>query len=291
VELKEESEISMKNYFLKTIYGVSNRITARHFVKALHSYLVPIDYTRTQEIPVLLDESGIINKKNEKIRILDVGSPQILSLTLGVINTEWEIIYINPFIDEVDDLREKTTLLGIINIKTLQEDIKNIGLADKIGTFDYIFSCSVFEHIHPEDGGDKYASLNLKSLLNDGGICAISVPYYKKAFNEYKEKSVYFIENKGNEKIFFQRFYDARTIDENIISPSCLEVVSRCFIGERYYYPRSIEKRLGLYFSISKVRYVLGRFFSILSKIFMKYSNESTSLRKPYLAFIFLRKP
>ena len=59
----------------------------------VHTALVPIDYTRTREIPAIFDISSILEKKHLKLKILDIGSPQNLSCALCLNSHLWHVIY------------------------------------------------------------------------------------------------------------------------------------------------------------------------------------------------------
>lgn len=257
---------------------------------ALRNFLSPIDYTRTREIPTLLDLSGIFNDKRNNLKILDIASPQILSTTLARYNKTWNISYLNPFQNEIVDIELRKKILKLENIFTINADIKDQGLNQVIGDFDYIFSCSVFEHIHPEQDGDVVAIKNIKQLLKPGASFNLSVPYYLKAFNEYKNADIYQIKNPSGEKIFFQRFYDSDSLENRIINPSGLQNTGECFIGERFYYKKRIDKRLGVLFSKGIQSILFGRLFRLISGIFLKTSKRAETLSKPYLAFLKLTR-
>jgi len=280
--------MKIKSY--DTLIKASNKLAKTYARKLVSTFLLPIDYTRTREIPALLDVSDILNIKNRKPRILDISSPQILSLSLSLFSDLWEVVYINPFQPELEDLRLKSSALCLKNLYIRDGDITNLSTLNAIGQFDYIFSCSVFEHIHPEEGGDMIASRNIKNLLKPGGVFAFSVPCYKEAFNEYKSGSVYAIQADDSKRTFFQRFYDLSSLRHQIIEPTGLETWKKLYIGERYYFTNNINKRLALFIGSGKRSVFLGRFFKIISSVFMEVSEDFHALKKPYLAIIALKK-
>ncbi len=280
--------MSFKSYNL--LITIANKLAKNYAKKFISTALVPIDYTRTKEIPAVLDVSGISDIKNKKLRILDIGSPQILSLSLCFCSELWDIVYINPFEMELENLYLKSSVLGVENLDIRYGDITNLLTISNIGQFDYIFSCSVFEHIHPENGGDIIASKNVAQLLKPGGIFSISVPYYKKAFNEYMPGDVYGIKASAGKKTFFQRFYDEESLSHQIIQPTGLTVLEKKYIGEKYYFENNIHKRMAFLVGVGKRRLLLGRFFKNISDFFMEESSDFTSLKKPYLAILALKK-
>lgn len=282
-----------KSYSL--IISTANSLAANYFKDFrlrdfIETVLTPVDYTRTREVPVLIDVSGILNKRGERLKILDIGSPQILSLSLCKYSELWDVVYINPYQAEIEDLRKRSKALGTKNLKMGEADITDLKTLKGLGKFDHIFSCSVFEHIHPEDGGDVTASRNIKPLLKPGGVFTFSVPYYKKSFNEYVEGNAYAVKGTHGEKIFFQRFYDEQVLYKQIIEPSCLGILDKKYIGERFYQSENIHKRMAFVVGFGKRSLLLGRFFRILSDIFMEESRDYLSLRKPYLAIYSLNR-
>ncbi len=274
----------------RLIQNTSQLLTKAYLKRLLNSFCCPVDYTRTTEIPCLLDVSDILYRKNEPLQILDIGSPQVLSLSLATFSNKWNITYINPFQPELDDLEERKTILRIKNILIKYGDITDAGYCGQLGQYDYIFSCSVFEHIYPEYGGDVIASKNVSILLKYNGIFAFSVPFYKDGFHEYKYEQVYSIKSLPNDKLFFQRFYYETKLEDQIIKPSGLVVHNKIYVGERYYYPQNIHKRFAFLVGGKNKSLLFGRFYFLLSKLFMTIDQNPNNLSKPYLAIISLRK-
>lgn len=280
----------MKKHSFNILIFTANRLTVNYFYRCLRSFFIPIDYTRTKEIPALLDVSGILGRTAEKLKILDIGSPQILSLALAQSSHAWDITYVNPFELELEDLRQKAALLGLDRLNIVNGDITNSEFVSKLGTFDFIFSCSVFEHIHPENGGDVTASENIPHLLKPHGSFVFSVPFYKKKFNEYKDGDVYAIKGETSGKTFFQRFYDEQSLHMDIVVPTGLRIAEKKYIGERYYSEDNIKKRMAFLIGYGKASLLLGRLFNKISDVFMEESSDYKNLKKPYLAIYSLIK-
>jgi hypothetical protein len=274
----------IRNKSFNIIITAANRLAKNYFSKFIYSFLMPVDYTRTKEIPAILDLSGILERKTERLRILDIASPQILSLSLGIYSDLWEITYINPFEAELEDLRQKSSVLDLKKLQIINADITLLDTVSQLGTFDYIFSCSVFEHIHPENGGDVLASKIIPQLLETRGVFIFSVPYYKESFNEYVEGDVYAIKGDSSLPTFFQRFYDEESLYRQIIVPTGLRVAGKTYIGERFYSVNNIKKRMAFLIGFGSRALILGRFFNKISDIFMEESQDYKKLKKPYLA-------
>jgi SAM-dependent methyltransferase len=272
------------------LIATANRLAAGNFRQFWRSFLVPLDYTRTREIPALLRSSGILRRTGEELRILDIGSPQILSLALARASGNWQVTYVNPFEPELAELRRSAPTLGLGNLEIANADITRPETLAHLGTFDYVFSCSVFEHIHPEHGGDVVAARNVAPLLNPGGRFVFSVPYAKEKFNEYVAGDVYANKGAASGRTFFQRFYDERSLNEQLLDPSGLQLSGATYIGERHYHEDNIHKRLAFLVGFGRRALILGRFFRVLSGIFMEESEDWTVLRKPYLAVCALVK-
>ena len=283
-----KDNMSLKSY--QNLITAANKLAKNYAEKLIRAALIPIDYTRTREIPAIFDISGILEKKHQRLRILDIGSPQILSLSLCLYSKLWHIVYINPFEMELEDLRLKSSALCLKNLDVKYGDITNLATISDVGTFDYVFSCSVFEHIHPEDGGDIIASKNVPHLLNPGGIFSISVPYYKKAFKEYVDDDVYGIKKTAGKKMFFQRFYDEESLYREIIEPTGLSRLEKKYVGERFYFQNNIHRRMAFLVGGGKRALLFGRFFKKISDLFMEESRDFKSLKKPYLAILALKR-
>ena len=148
----------------------------------------------------------------------------------------------------------------------------------------------MFEHIHPANGGDIAASKNVTQLLKPEGIFSFSVPYYKKAFREYKHGDVYATKAISGEKTFFQRFYDEESLNRQIIEPTGLTLLEKKYLGEKFYFKNNIHKRMTFLVGVGKRRLLFGRFFNNISDLFMEESSDFASLEKPYLAILALKK-
>ncbi len=277
---------------IRTLKQTTRKLSQKSFIKKdFKNFFRPIDYTRTAEIPAVLYASNILIKMHKKLEILDISSPQILSLVLNNISNNWEIVYCNPFQPELDDMLRLCQNLSAKNISVQKIDITNNEDLKKIKhNFDYVFSSSVFEHIHPENGGDIKAVKNIYKLLKPGGLFVLSVPFYRERFSEYKFGDVYSVKGSENKKTFFQRFYDEESMNKQLINPSRLVLDSLLFLGERFYYPNNIHKRLAQRLQSKTASVLLGNIFFLISKICISYSDDYKRLKKPYIAVITLRK-
>ena len=164
----------MRNSY-KVILSAANNLALAYLRNFVSTALLPIDYTRTKELPALLDVSGILERKGEQLKVLDISSPQMLSVSLLLHSPNWDITYVNPFEPELDDMRKRASVLGMDKLKIVKADITRPETLEGLTDFDYVFSCSVFEHIHPEHGGDAAASANLDRLLKPDFLYFLSL--------------------------------------------------------------------------------------------------------------------
>ena len=84
--------------------------------------------------------------------------------------------------------------------------------------------------------------------------------------------------------------YDEESLNHQLIEPTGLKVLERKYIGEKYYFENDIHKRMAFIVGVGKRRLLLGRFFKNISNFFMEESMDFTSLKKPYLAILALKK-
>jgi len=260
--------------------------------RSLRYFLLPIDFTRAVEIPALLELSGIAARTDESLRILDISSPQALPSALCRMSPRWHVTYGNPFEPERRNLQERAGLLGLKNLEIVSLDVRERSeVALLAESFDYVFSCSVFEHIHPQEDGDLVAAANLARLLRAGGRATLSVPYANEAFSEYTQGGAYVESRESPELVFFQRFYDAARLDR-LVAATGLEDDGRRFVGERDPSTLDPHDRIASRLGTGWRRILLGRrFWSQAHRHLTSAVEDPDQLAKPYLAFVRLSAP
>jgi SAM-dependent methyltransferase len=281
-----------ERHHLQELLLTASKQRATGWKATLRQWLCPLDYLRTREIPILLE---LFSKHHGTPlrKILDVGSPQLLACHLARGIPDAEVTYVNLFQPEVDDLRRRQAALDLPHLYAKQADVRQVALWPE-GTFDAIVSCSVLEHIHDIEGkdGDALAVQNLAGWLRRGGILGFSVPFSREGFDEYIEAPVYATEKRAADgRCFFQRFYDADSIEKRLIRPSGLEIVARVYLGEEFYRPGNKHERLAARLSGRWMPLLLGWCFPWIARLVMRRTPEWQALRKPYVAFYLLRKP
>lgn len=252
--------------------------------------LVPVDYVRTRELPEVLDMIRF-GDLPVNCRVLDIASPQLLSVHLATVHPGWGITYLNSFRPELDQMQRWTSATGITGVQSLEADARDPGLFSP-GSFDLILCSSVLEHIAEFEGrmGDAQVMSNMARWLAPGGQVVISVPFSRRGFDEFADGPIYGDQAAANGRFFFQRFYDEISLKMRLLDSSALRPEAKSFLGERYYHEDDPHRRLAIALAQTRWRYVLGRLYPLLTHCFLERSNSPAKLRKPYIAIIRLVK-
>jgi ubiquinone/menaquinone biosynthesis C-methylase UbiE len=217
-------------YFFGVKLGLKTFFTKLRLSKRiLEMIFFPLNFWRTSETPLVANSLNL--KENDKI--LDLGSPKLLSLYLAskrkykIYATDlfdYFIKYCELFID-VMKVKEDNIILKI-------EDGQKLSFKDN--TFDKIFSISVLEHI--PSNGDSKTIKELSRVLKKGGLLSLTVPYDKRGRTEYRKTSAFYYAPKNNEKnkiVFYQRLYNSKELYERLIRPSKLKLLKKIYVGQK----------------------------------------------------------
>lgn len=221
----------LKLYFFGVGLGLKSLFKLKKInLRILEMILLPLNYWRCIETPMVLN--GLNPQKKDKI--LDIGSPKLLSLFLSkkfdlkVISSDVNNYFISYCKDFVNVLN--------INKNYSQKiiDAQKINLKDN--SIDKIYAISVFEHI--PNKGDTLAIKEVKRILKKGGIFILTIPYGDKFEIEYKNpKNFYYSKDINsdlkNNKNFYQRRYDEKSLYDRIILPSKMKLIDKKYVGER----------------------------------------------------------
>ncbi|MEO8842387.1 MAG: class I SAM-dependent methyltransferase [Kofleriaceae bacterium] len=170
----------------------------------------PIDYMRWAEFEAVLRTLAL--QPGE--RVLDVGSPQWLTLSLAEAHPQTEFVYTNIIERELAPFRAIADALGLSNVTYRLEDARDLTFAT--AAFDHVVTVSVIEHIYPEVGGDVAALRELGRVMRDGGRLHLTMPFKDRRNVIYLDGAVY--ERSGDGKQFFAREYDREQFDALIAS-------------------------------------------------------------------------
>jgi SAM-dependent methyltransferase len=264
-------------------YGLSLGLTLLRGgrYKQAAKYLVqPVPYWRSLEYRLVWG-AGAFNRQD---RVLDVGSPKLLSLYLAeragaeVYATDIE----DYFVDEYSYLRDKR---GLSTNRFQVEAADGRALPYAEGTFTKVYSISVLEHIPNE--GDAECARELGRVLAPGGKCLITVPFWPTSKDVYRRDfrwTAASVESSAGR--FFQRRYSQDDLCRRLVEPSGLELEQMLFVGERlmtHNRNREFSEHLGL--ATSPLHPFLSRL------VHTKPSTSWQALAKPLCAFLVLRKP
>lgn len=256
-------------------------LTERRLKRSLRYVVVPVNYWRDLEFRLAFKEGAFAPGD----RVLDVGSPKLLSLYIAertgatVFATDIE----DYFVAEHELLR---SLRGIPpeRLHTGVEDGRRLSFADD--TFDKVYSISVLEHI-PDDG-DTECVCELARVLAPKGRCILTVPFWPMSRTDWREPDFYWSRSSvtgQNGKVFFQRRYSARDLEERLIRPSGLQLIKQGFVGERVMAGSSRE-------FCEYLPPVTGPVQPLLSRLLLtKPVEDWRTLRKPLCALMVLEKP
>jgi ubiquinone/menaquinone biosynthesis C-methylase UbiE len=163
----------------------------------------PMDYMRCAELPATVSQIELARG----MAVLDVSSPQWLTLALAAAQPEVQFTYTNILDVELDAFREIAGACELRNLRHLKADARALTFPN--ASFDLVTSVSVIEHVYPEVGGDRQALAEMKRVLRPGGRMVITVPFKERAAVVYARGAVY--ERGAAERNFYAREYDETT--------------------------------------------------------------------------------
>jgi SAM-dependent methyltransferase len=149
--------------------------------------------------------------------ILDVGSPKMLGLYLGV-NTAAELTLTDISEINIDEYQVMWNAL-----RTRAKGKASFSLQDarrlqfEPASFDVVYSMSVLEHIEGE-GGDAAALREVLRVLKPGGLLVLSVPFGSTYIEQKRIGFSGAARKTGDQKsYFFQRIYDPASFESRIV--------------------------------------------------------------------------
>jgi ubiquinone/menaquinone biosynthesis C-methylase UbiE len=237
----------------------------------------PVDYMRYAEFDAILRDLEI----RPRMRILDVSSPQWLSLYLANKYPNVEFTYINIIDSEIEPFKVIAKALGVRNLEYRKEDVRNMQLPDN--TYDRVISISVIEHVYPENEGDLNALNEINRVVKHGGELLLTVPCKSKSNIVYKNGPVH--ERKEETKRnFYAREYDEEMFN-TLVEMSMFSMAGSRLISERTgilpldYYTWGPGKSLFYAKPLIKAKILLERIFRLsfdeyLAKRYLSVSQD-----------------
>ncbi len=267
----------------------ANELAHGNYKHAIRHLLVPVPYWRLVEFRLVRDAGDFRGTD----RILDIGSPKLLSIYLAkTLGTEVYATDIDDYFVNEYTLLQKLENLPQDKFHVQVEDGRQLSFPD--GYFNKVFSVSVLEHI-PGDG-DAECMREIGRVLAPGGRCLLTVPFSPTSRTIYKEaKQIYWAKPSSEEDgdkdqpVFFQRRYSEGDLHERLIRPSGLCLRELRFVGERVLSHSSKE----IFEYVPFVGMVMtGLAHPVLSRLFHTPPAASwQELRKPLCALVALEKP
>lgn len=269
-------------YFYGLRLGLQSLVRGQLTKETIKNIIVPVNYWRLVEFKYALQEQ----EPNDSDRILDIGSPKLLSLYLAdrvgaeVFATDIEDYFIRPY----SEFRA---------IKQISEQKYHLTTADgrrlafQDSFFSKVYSISVLEHI-PADG-DSICMKEIARVLAKDGKCVVTVPFSQTSKEEYRNAKEFYWSKAsqkhfGTGKVFFQRRYNEEDLFERIINPSGLTLLNVYYVGERIFVRKPWELSEFL-------KPFTGPIHPLLSYLFHTRPSRSwRNLKKPLAAIVVLSK-
>lgn len=264
-------------------YGIkvgAKLLLHRRVQPALRLLIAPVNYWRDVEYQLVWDAANF----RATDRILDIGSPKLLSLFLAkrlgatVIATDIEDYFVDTY-----RLLGKCERLSSNRFRVCVEDGRKLSFAN--GSFSKTYAISVVEHI-PEDG-DTQCVQEMARVLAKGGRCLITVPFAPVSRVDYQDANFYWAGSSqpGDDgRVFFQRRYSEEDLYSRLITPSGMRVLKIAYVGDKVL--AGSQKEVSDY-----LHPLLGPLHPLLSQLLHTAPTSSWGkLKKPLCALIVLEK-
>jgi SAM-dependent methyltransferase len=198
--------------------GIRQLARRRYLREAVIRVVVPMDPSRYLELPWAVRSLGA--RPGESV--IDLASPKLLCVVLARHGAR--VTSIDQLPEEIEKWRSIARDEPSLELRVA--DGRRLPFDD--ATFDHATSVSVLEHVGGE-GGDAAALAELARCVRPGGRIAITLPYARDAWMEYRSTSAYVDEGDRNTagRAFFQRWYDDAAIDDLVAAVRVVDVVER----------------------------------------------------------------
>jgi SAM-dependent methyltransferase len=212
-------------------------LAAGRLKRGLRYLVEPVCYWRTMEYQLVWNSAGF----NREDRVLDIGSPKLLSLYLAervgaeVHASDIEDYFVNEF-----GLLRRARNIPTATLHLDVEDGRRLSYPDN--SFSKVYSISTIEHI--PDNGDSACVREIGRVLRPGGMCLITTPYWPTSRDEYQRPNFYWAGSSTTApdgRVFYQRRYSEKDLFDRLIKPSGLSLTKLEYVGERPLVPAHRE--------------------------------------------------
>jgi len=204
--------------------GLGLRLIANGYVTIGAQYLLnPVSIVRYFEFPFSAESIPATARD-----CLDISSPRLFSLYWSSRHPGASVEMINPDPVDLDETR-LIAKVGGIRIKYSNSDLRV--LQERKDRYDAIWAISVLEHVHGSyDDRDSIAWIY--SALRPGGVIVVTTPIDRQPWDEYREIDPYGLDKPDSGPVFFQRWYDLRSIHQRLLDPLRGASFDLAFFGE-----------------------------------------------------------
>jgi SAM-dependent methyltransferase len=205
-------------YRISVGLGVRQLARRRHVREAVIRVVVPMDPSRYLELPWAI--RALSPAPGESV--LDLASPKLLCVALA--RRGARVTSVDQLPDEIE--KWKSLARDEPNLELRVADGRALPFADE--SFDHGSSISVLEHVGG-DRGDVTALSELARCVRSGGRIAITLPYARSAWVEYRSSSAYVDEGERSTTggAFFQRWYDDADLERLVGDVPAVRVARR----------------------------------------------------------------
>ncbi|MHB9149538.1 MAG: class I SAM-dependent methyltransferase [Thermoleophilia bacterium] len=163
---------------------------------------------------------------------LDISSPRLFTLWLAQNRRDIHAHILNPDYSDITATRRIIDALRLDRLSTAHAGFEQLETRDD--QFDFVYSISVVEHV-AGSAGDTAAMGALWRATRPGGTLAVTFPVDRSYWEEYRQSDVYGLgaPQSSAGMFFFQRYYDAASIEERLCSPLDGAKIEMSYFGER----------------------------------------------------------
>ena len=202
------------------------------FIIGLKRIIQPVNYWRVTIFKYVADYLLVDLGRRRKIKILDIGSPKLLSLFLATklsgeiystdlqdraIFTEWKRHY-----EKMSNMAD--VIFEFANAKCLNYREKY---------FDVVYSLSTIHMITPEKDGDLTALCEIQKKIKHGGLLIVEVPFRNKYMVKYKN-SDNFEEKYEGTPLFKERQYDDCALEHRLSNNVSGNLIKKIYLYEKF---------------------------------------------------------